>query len=275
MKRNLFVIVVVAVLASGCANELNKVYKSTDYDYRYEYAKQCFAFGKYGNAESLLLDLISLKKGTDEAQESLYMLAMSQYMNKDYESASETFQKFFTTYPKSIYAENAAYYVGRSLYMGSPEPRLDQTPTLGAISAFQRFLDNYPDSPHRQKAQKSLFELQDKLVMKELLSAKLYYNLGGYFGNVNSNTESNYISCIVTSQNALKLFPYSQCREDFSLLIMRSKYQLAVNSSKDKQMERYREAEDECYGFLNEYPDSPNRAQAEKLLEKCKKVTKD
>lgn len=275
MKRNLFVIVVASVLASGCANELNKVYKSTDYDYRYEYAKQCFAFGKYGNAESLLLDLISLKKGTDEAQESLYMLAMSQYMNKDYESASETFQKFFTTYPKSIYAENAAYYVGRSLYMGSPEPRLDQTPTLGAISAFQRFLDNFPDSPHRQKAQKSLFELQDKLVMKELLSAKLYYNLGGYFGNVNSNTESNYISCIVTSQNALKLFPYSQCREDFSLLIMRSKYQLAVNSSKDKQMERYREAEDECYGFLNEYPDSPNRAQAEKLLEKCKKVTKD
>ena len=275
MKRNLFVIVVAAVLASGCANELNKVYKSTDYDYRYEYAKQCFAFGKYGNAESLLLDLISLKKGTDEAQESLYMLAMSQYMNKDYESASETFQKFFTTYPKSIYAENAAYYVGRSLYMGSPEPRLDQTPTLGAISAFQRFLDNYPDSPHRQKAQKSLFELQDKLVMKELLSAKLYYNLGGYFGNVNSNTESNYISCIVTSQNALTLLPYSQGREDFSLLIMRSKYQLAVNSSKDKQMERYREAEDECYGFLNEYPDSPNRAQAEKLLEKCKKVTKD
>ena len=275
MKRNLFVIVVAAVLVSGCANELNKVYKSNDYDYRYEYAKQCFAMGKYGNAESLLLDLISLKKGTDEAQESLYMLAMSQYMNKDYESASETFQKFFTTYPKSIYAENAAYYVGRSLYMGSPEPRLDQTPTLGAISAFQRFLDNYPDSPHRQKAQKSLFELQDKLVIKELLSAKLYYNLGGYFGNVNSNTESNYISCIVTSQNALKLFPYSQCREDFSLLIMRSKYQLAVNSSKDKQMERYREAEDECYGFLNEYPDSPNRAQAEKLLEKCKKVTKD
>lgn len=275
MKRNFFVIVIAAFLASGCANELNKVYKSNDYDYRYEYAKQCFALGKYANAESLLLDIISLKKGTDEAQESLYMLAMSQYMNKDYESASETFQKFFTTYPRSIYAENAAYYVGRSLYMGSPEPRLDQTPTLGAISAFQRFLDNYPDSPHREAAQKSLFELQDKLVMKELLSAKLYYNLGGYFGNVNSNTESNYISCIVTSQNALKLFPYSQCREDFSMLIMRSKYQLAVNSSKDKQMERYREAEDECYGFLNEYPDSPNRAQAEKLLEKCKKITKD
>ena len=275
MKRNLFVIVVAAVLASGCANELNKVYKSNDYDYRYEYAKQCFAMGKYSNAESLLLDLISLKKGTDEAQESLYMLAMSQYMNKDYESASETFQKFFTTYPRSVYAENAAYYVGRSLYMGSPEPRLDQTPTLGAISAFQRFMDNYPDSPHREAAQKSLFELQDKLVMKELLSAKLYYNLGGYFGNVNSNTESNYISCIVTAENALKLFPYSQWREDFSMLIVRSKYQLALNSSRDMQIERYREAEDECYGFLNEYPDSPNRAQAEKLLAKCKKITKD
>lgn len=275
MKKSLFVMVLLAILITGCANELNKVYKSTDYDYRYEYAKQCFALGKYANAENLLIDLITLKKGSDEAQESLYMLAMSQYMNKDYESASETFQKFFTTYPNSELAENASFYVGQSLFKGSPEPRLDQTPTLGAISAFQRFLDTYPDSPHRPSAQKSLFELQDKLVMKELLSAKLYYNLGGYFGNVNSNTESNYISCIVTSQNALKFYPYSDHREDFSLLIMKSKYYLAANSSKDKQVERYREAEDECYGFINEYPDSPNRSLAEKFLEKCKKYTKN
>ena len=277
MKKNLFIIGCISCLAfltTGCANELNKVYKSTDYDYRYEYAKQCFAMGKYTNAENLLIDIIGLKKGTDEAEEALYMLAMSQYMCKDYESASETFQKFCTTYTGSNLTENAAYYVGKSLYQGSPEPRLDQTPTLGAISAFQRFMDNFPDSPLREDAQKCLFELQDKLVTKELLSAKLYYNLGGYFGNINSGTESNYISCIVTAENALKLYPYSQCREDFSLLIMKSKFNLAQNSSREKQKERYREAEDECYGFINEYPDSKNVAQAQKMLEKCKKYTK-
>ena len=103
MKNSIFIIACFALLVSGCANELNRVYKSTDYDFRYEYAKQCFAQGKYGNAENLLIDLITLKKGTDEAQESLYMLAMSQYMNKDYETASETFRKFYTTISFVIY----------------------------------------------------------------------------------------------------------------------------------------------------------------------------
>ena len=108
-----------------------------------------------------------------------------------------------------------------------------------------------------------------------MLSAQLYYNLGGYFGNINSNEESNYEACIITSQNALKQYPYSRHREDFALLVMKSKFELAENSAELRRMERYRDAEDECYGFLNEYPDSPNKALAEKYIAKCKKITKD
>ena len=231
--------------------------------------------GKYTQAEDLLIDLINYKKGSDDAQEALYMLGMAQYMNKDYESASATFRKYHSTYPKGQYAENALFYVGQSLYEFAPEPRLDQSPTIGAINAYQQFLDYFPDSKLRKQAQQRLFDLQDKLIMKELLSARLYYNLGGYFGNVNSGNESNYISSIVTAQNALKTYPYSRWREEFSLLIMKSKFQLAENSTEDKRLERYRDAEDECYGFINEYPDSKDKALAEKYIAKCKKVIKD
>lgn len=275
MKKHLFLVASAAILLMSCTGEYTRVLKSTDYDFRYEYAKQCFAEGKYSRSETLLMDLITLKKGTDEAQESLYMLAMSQYMNRDYDVASETFKKYHQTYPKGNYAEQAMFYVGQSLYEGAPEPRLDQTPTIGAINAYQQFLDFYPESAQRHTAQKRLFELQDKLVQKELLSAKLYYNLGGYFGNINSNNESNYISSIITAQNALKTYPYTPWREDFSLLIMKSKFQLAENSTQDKRLERYRDAEDECYGFLNEYPESENKSLAEKYIAKCKKVIGD
>ena len=276
MKTNVFCVLICSVLMlSSCAGELNKVLKSTDYDYRYEYAKQCFAEGKYSQAETLLQDMIAMKKVTDEAQESLYMLAMSEFMNSDYESASETFKKYFTTYPRGQYAEVAMYYAGQSLYESAPEPRLDQTPTLGAINAFQQFLDFFPQSELRGKAQDKLFDLQDKLVQKELLSAQLYYNLGGYFGNVNSNSESNYSSSIIVAQNALKTYPFMRHREDFSLLIMKSKFELAENSTEDKRLERYRDAEDECYGFLNEYPESKNCELAEKFISKCKKYTKE
>ncbi len=277
MKKILYslVVFILVVVLSGCANEFNRVYKTSDYEYRYEYAKQCFAMGKYTNAENLLIDLINYKKGTDDAQEALYMLGMAQYMNKDFESASATFRKYHSTYPKGLYAENALFYVGQSLYEFAPEPRLDQTPTIGAINAYQQFLDYFPDSKLRKQAQQRLFELQDKLTMKELLSARLYYNLGGYFGNVNSGNESNYISSIITAQNALKTYPYSRHREEFSLIIMKSKFQLAENSTEDKRLERYRDAEDECYGFINEYPDSKDKALAEKYIQKCKKVIKD
>lgn len=275
MKKIMMIMGSLALLLSGCAGEFNKVYKTTDYDYRYEYAKQCFAEGKYQRAVTLLQDMITMKKGTDEAQESLYMLGMAEYMSGDYESASATFKKFYQSYPKSEFAEHASFYIGQSLFESAPEPRLDQTPTIGAINAYQQFLDLFPESQLRPEAQRRLFELQDKLVQKELLSAQLYYNLGGYFGNINSNNESNYISSIITAQNALKSYPYSKWREDFSLLIMKSKFELAENSSQDKQLERYRDAEDECYGFLNEYPESKNCQLANKYIAKCKKVIGD
>ena len=222
MKKNLFIIVGIALLLSSCAGEFNKVYKSTDDDYRYEYAKQCFAEGKYVHAVTLLEGLISVFKGRDNAQESLYMLGMAQYMSRDYESASHTFKKYGSSYPRGLYAEKAAFYVGESLYESAPEPRLDQTPTIGAINAYQQFLDLFPESALRPEAQRKLYELQDKLILKELLSAQLYYNLGGYFGNINSNSESNYSSSIIVAQNALKTYPYSNHREEFSLLIMKS-----------------------------------------------------
>ena len=275
MKIKAVILCSVVLLLTGCATEFNRVFKSTDYDYRYEYAKQCFAEGRFNHAETLLQDLITLKKGTDEAEEALYMLGMSQYMNGDFETAATTFKKYFSSYPRGVYAEHAMYYVGQSLYEGAPESRLDQTPTIGAINAYQQFMDFFPESRLRGKAQDRLFELQDKLVMKELLSAQLYYNLGGYFGNINSNNESNYSSSIIVAQNALKNYPYSNYREDFSLLIMKSKFELAENSSADKRMERYQDAEDECYGFINEYPESKNKSLAEKYIAKCKKVTKD
>lgn len=275
MKKNIILLSLSALLLSSCAAEFNRVLKATDYDYRYEYAKQCFAEGQYVKAETLLSDLINLKKGSDEAQESLYMLAMSQYMNGDFDVASETFMKYFKTYPKGDYAERAAFYIGQSLKESAPEPRLDQAPTVGAIAAYQEFLDMFPDSELRPVAQQCLFDLQDKLVLKELLSAQLYYNLGGYFGNINSPTESNYTSSIIVAQNALKTYPYSKYREDFALLIMKSKYALAANSSSDRQLDRYRDAEDECYGFLNEYPQSKNRELAVKYIAKCKKITND
>ena len=275
MNKNNIIALCMAFLMTGCTSEFSSVLKSSDKDFKYEYAKQCFAQGKFGNAITLLSEVVTAQKGRQNAQESLYMLAMAQYCNRDYEAASATFRKYFQSYPKGDFAEQASFYVGQSLFQSMPDPRLDQSATVGAINAYQNFMDYFPESSLREEAQKKLFILQDNLVMKEYLSAELYYNLGGYFGNINSNTESNYESCIITAENALKTYPYTSMREKFSLLIMKSKFELAQNSSEEKRVERYRDAEDERYGFLNEFPESENCKTAEKFIAKCKKITKD
>ena len=274
MRKFLPIIIVSAMLLTGCANEFNQVYKTSDYSYKYEYAKECFMKGKYTRAVTLLQDLVTLQKGTDNAQESLYMLAMAQYLGKDYESAATTFKKYYSSYPKGVYAEMAQYYIGQSLYMSTPEPRLDQSQTVAAISAFQDYLDLFPDAKYKETAQNRLFALQDKLVQKEFYSAQLYYDLGQYFGNC-TNGGNNYEACIITAQNALKDYPYTSMREKFALLIMKSKYELAQQSIEEKKFERFQDAEDECYGFINEYPDSKSKSLAEKYISKCKEVTKD
>ena len=274
MKNYITAVVLSALLFTSCANEFNKVYKTNDYSYKYEYAKECYAQGKYTRASTLLQGLVTLQKGTDNAQESLYMLGMAEYNSKDYEGAAATFRKYFSSYPKGAYAEEAEFYAGMSLYNSTPEPRLDQSQTVNAIAAFQEYIDLFPDGKERSQAQQRLFELQDKLVQKELYSAQLYYDLGQYFGNCTYGG-NNYEACIITAQNALKDYPYSKLREKFSPLVMKSKFELAQQSVEEKKLERFQDAEDECYGFLNEYPDSKDKVTAERFITKCKAFTKD
>ena len=273
MKKLTLIATCVALLMTSCVNEYNQITKSGDYTLKYEYAKQCYAQGKYSRVVPLLQELVTMKKGSTEGEECLYMLAMAEFGMKDYETASEYFKKYFSSYPKGRYAENAKYYVGESLFQNAPEPRLDQSTTMTAIAAFQEYLDIFPDAHLKSQATSRLYALQDLLVEKEYKSAHLYFDLGTYFGNC-TNGGNNYEACIVTAQNALKDYPYSNRREEFASLVMKSKYELAKMSVESKQLERYQDAEDECYGFINEYPDSKERTLAEKYIEKCKEYEK-
>jgi len=267
MKKTILLGWVLILIFSSCG-EYNKLLKSTDYEYKYEAAKTYFAKGQYSRAATLLNELITILKGTDKAEESLYMLGMSYYNQKDYQTAAQTFIQYYNVYPRGVYAELARFHAGKALYLDTPEPRLDQSGTYSAIQQLQMFIEYFPQSAKKEEAQNMIFTLQDKLVMKEYLSARLYYNLGNYLGN-------NYQACVITAQNALKDYPYTNLREDLSILILRAKYELAVYSMEDRKMERYREAVDEYYAFKNEFPESKYLKEAERVFKESQKILKD
>jgi len=265
-KRYIVAVVMMAGLVAGLGScgEYNRVLKSTDMALKYSYAKKYYEAGEYVKSATLLEELVTVLKGTGDAEESLYLLARSYYGQKDYQTASQYFRTYYTTYPKGAYAELSRYYSGYGLYMDSPDVRLDQSQTYKAIEELQLFMEYYPQSERASEAQDMLFELQEKLAYKELLASRLYFNLGTYMGN-------NYLSCVITVRNALQNYPFSKYREEFIYLMLEAKYELALVSVPERLQERYREVVDEYYNYTNEYPNGKYLPQVRRYFDYANK----
>lgn len=271
MQKTLLILTL-ALMLSSCG-EYQALLKSSDYEYRYEAAKAYYAEGKYTKASLLFGDLLAILKGTAWGEECLFLLSMSEFQAGNYETAASYFKKYYQSYPKGSFAEQANYYSGRSLYMQTPDPRLDQTSTIEAMGELQAFMDRYPFSPLKPASQEMVMRLQDKMVEKECLAAQLYYNLGSYMMNC-AYGGSNYQACVVTAQNALNEYPYAapEKRERLSYLILLSKYHLAQESVEAKRIERFRDAIDEYYAFENDFPESKYMKEAREMLQKSQKA---
>lgn len=256
-----------AMLLASCG-EYQKVLKSHDADYRLDIAKRAFEQKKYTQAATVLEDIVTQFKGSEKAEDSLYLLALSNYENKDYETAGSFFKTYYTRFPKGKYTELARYYAGYGYYLDSPEPQLDQSGTINAIQELQAFLDYFPKSDKVANAQNAIFELQDKLTLKQLENAQLYYNLGTYMGN-------NYESAVIVARNAIKDYPYSKYKEDLELLILKARYQEARESIDEKKPDRFREVIDEYYSYINNYPDTPNREEADNIFKIAQRYVKE
>lgn len=260
-------IALIAAALSSCS-EYSRVMKSKDQDYRFDYAKRAYEKGKWVQASTILADLITPLRGGPKGEEALYLLAMSYYQNKDYLNSGVYFKNYYSRYPKGKYTELARFYCGYGYYLDSPEPQLDQSETVKAIEELQGFLDYFPRSDKAQTAQNAMFELQDKLTLKELQNAQLYYNMGTYMGN-------NYQAAVIVAENALKMYPYSKYREELEMLKLKAKYQEARESVSERKEMRFRDVIDEYYSFINNFPEGKNREEADNILKIARRYVKD
>ena len=101
MRKFLFTLLASMVITS--CGEYQKVLKSTDNNYKLEYAKKAFEEKKYVQAATILTDIVTVFKGTDKAEDALYLLALSNYENKDYVSSGMNFKTYYTRFPKGKY----------------------------------------------------------------------------------------------------------------------------------------------------------------------------
>jgi outer membrane protein assembly factor BamD len=256
MRIKIIYILLLAFAFSSCS-EYNRILKSPDMELQYTYAKRYFEEGKYNRSIALLEGLIRFFAGTMHGEESLFLLAQSYYNSRDFVSATETFNRYITMFPSGQFVESAMFYSAYGMYLASPDPRLDQSNTYSAIVGFQRFIDRFPQTERAEQAINYLFELQEKLAYKELLAVRLYLNLGNFMGN-------NYESAVVTAREAMRNYPFSIYMEDYQIIILRARYQFAMNSMVHLQPERFRMVVDEYYNYRNMFPEGQFMNEAER-----------
>lgn len=262
--RYLYILFFASLFFSSCG-EFNKVLKSTDYEYKYSKAKEYYLAEDYNKAIVLFDEVYPIIRGSEKSEEALYLIANAYYGQKDYMMAGYYFKTLAKTFQNSPYVEEAYYMTAYCLYLDSPKPRLDQAPTKQAIEAFELYLNLFPSSTNADKALTYIGELQEKLVEKAYLNAKLYFDLGNYVGN-------NYRSAVIASENCLKEYPDTKYREELSFLILKAKYIQAVNSVDKKLEQRYRDTIDEYYTFINDFPESKHSKEAVKMFKDSEKA---
>lgn len=248
-----------AILFATSCNELTKVQKSTDLYEKYSYAKKFYNTGKYSWAAQILEEILPYFRGSSEMEPALYLKAQAYYKMKDYQQAQLAYKQYYTEFPNGEYTELARFYSGYGLAQNVPDPRLDQSKTIAAMQELQQFVDFYPQSEKAEEAKQLLFDLQENLALKEVLSAKLYYDLGNYIFN-------NYESSIITARNAMKVYPYSIHKEEMHYYVVASLYQIAKNSVLEKKQQRLRDLRDEYYNFINEFPDGKRRKDVDQFF---------
>lgn len=263
-KKELIILSLLLLLLSGCG-EFQKLQKSNDPELKFNKAIEYFNDKKYSKAQLLFDDVSAYYKGTERSEEVLIYLARCYMGEKDYASASEYYSAYTRNYPKGAHIMEASFMVAHSYYMDSPDPRLDQDQTKKAIEYYTTFVERYPESQYVNQAYEEMQEMSDKLALKELYSARLYYNLGTYLGN-------NYLSAETIAKNAIKKYPSNKYLEDFGWIILQAKYKQLEYSVNEMREDRARDTQDEYYSFITDYPNSKHRKDADAIGKAVKKI---
>lgn len=254
--KNLVYIVLFAALLLGSCGEYEKLLKSSDSDLKKSKAKEYYDAGQYVKASELLSQIIPRYRASAEAEELSWMYAMSFLGMKDYLMAGNYFKQFIEQFPFGVHAEEAFFYGPYCDYKLSPRPSLDQQYSVSAIEGFRLFVNRYPNSARIDEARKIITDLQEKLVEKSYLSARLYYDM------------KNYKAAITALENSLKEYSDTKYREEMMFLKLNSLFNYAEMSLPARQRERYQDTLDDYYSFMEEFPESEFSKEVSSIFEK-------
>lgn len=234
------------ILLSGCHS--SDLTKNLTAEERFEIGKNLFNEEDYLEAINEF-EIIKLQfPASSVADDAQYYLAECRFKQEEFLLAAVEYQELKNNLPASPLIPIAQYKIGLSYYKLSPKPALDQQYTRRAIDEFQTYVEYYPKDDMVTDASAKIIELNERLAKKIFDSAELYMKMEYY-----KSATIYYTSVIERYYDT----PYAEP----SLL---GKVKSLIARS------RYAEAMQDIEKFLDKYPNSELRNEAESLQQTIK-----
>lgn len=250
-------------LLAGCSNSMTKLLKNPDPAYKLRMAEQFFAKEQYTKAQQVYEDVMPYYKASKEFEDIYYKYAYCAYHIGDFMNAENLFKSYLEIFPNSAKAEEVDYMRAYSFFKQSPKAELDQTNTLRTMGMMQTFINTHPGSSRNKQATEIIDICRAKLELKDQKSAQLYYDLG------------QFRAAGVSFTALLNNYPDSDRADGYKLMIIKSYYRYAEMSVEEKRAERFEQVVNECYEFVDRFPDSKYRKEAEDFLTNAKNNIKN
>lgn len=242
---SLSILLFLGIFATSCKSQHEKVLASKDVNLKLSKANEYYEQKKYFKANELFESVMPAFRGTKNYEDVYYRYCYSFYYQKDYLSASYQFKNFVDFFPKSNKAEECEFMYATCLYKLSNRYTLDQHSTYKTMEVLQTYINLHPNSTNLPLAYKYMEECRAKIELKDASAAKLYYNMG------------EFKSAIVVYNTLVQEYPDSKSLDLYHYMIMKSHYEYAKASVKDKQEERYAEVLN-AYNELKDFTPNSN-----------------
>ena len=256
--KNLAFLGLVFLMLSSCS-EYQKVLNKGTVEEQYKMAVKMYETQKYSKAIRLFEKIIPSFGGKPQMERIQFMVAQSNFNEKNYSLAGYYFKRFTTNYPKSSKVEEASFLSALSYYKAAPVYSLDPVDTNKAIESFQYFIDAYPDSDKLGEANKYYGELRFKLEKKAFEIAKTYYKT--------ADTDSrNYRAAIVAFDNLLLDYLGTSLKEEALFYRLKAAHDFVLKSTQRRKEKRIKDAIKAYDKLKRNFPESKFKKESEEML---------
>lgn len=256
--KKLACLLIFSLVLFSCG-EYQKVLNKGTAEEQYKMATKMYESKKYGKALRLLEKITPTYRGKPQMERIQFMVAQSNFNEKNYSTSGYYFERFTKNYPKSSKKEEAAFLSAYSYKLASPRFSLDATDTNKALESFQSFINTYPDSDKIEEANTHYKELRYKLQKKYFEIAKTYYRTADY-------DLRNYKAAIQAFDNLLSDYLGSEFKEEAYYYRLKAAHDFVLKSTIRRKSERIKDAIDAYEKLKRNYPESKFMEESNEML---------